>query len=477
MDTDKFTKRKNDRRKENRRKKVSPIYFPERRIHNRRKGDRRSNKEELEKKLWENKVSIIERKGLGTRRVVITGIGVIAPNGIGKEDFWKANICGESGVNKIKGFDITNHEIKIAAEVVNFNPLNYMSPVVSKRIDRFAQFGIAATKEAMENSKINLAREDKYRIGVCIGSGLGGIPFHEEQIVTMQNKGFHKAHPLGIPRVAPNSVSAHISIEFNLKASNIVISTACSSGTHAIGQAADIIKLNKADILVAGGVEAPITPFTFAAYSALHVLSKRNDSPAKASRPFDKERDGFVIGEGAGIIILEELKHALQRNAHIYAEVVGYGSTGGAYHMVMPVNEGKDTVRAMRLALKEASLNPEDIDYINAHGTSTQVNDKVETQAIKEVFGDYAYKVPISSTKSMIGHLIGAAGAVEAVVCALSIENNIIPPTINYETPDPDCDLNYTPNCACEASVNAVLSNSFGFGNNNACIILKRFTG
>jgi 3-oxoacyl-[acyl-carrier-protein] synthase II len=463
-----------DRRAKNRRTKSSPIDFEDRRKLERRISERRATKEELEKRLWEKEIYIKNTNAL-KRRVVITGLGVIAPNGIGKDKFWEANIQGKSGVSRIKSFDTSHHEIKIAGAVPEFNPVNYMSSQTARRIDRFSQFGIAAAQEAIKDSKLDLKNEDRYRIGVCMGSGLGGIPFHEEQIITMQKKGFRMAHPLGIPRVAPNAVSAHISIEFNLKSSNIAISTACSSGTHGVGHATDIIRMNKADIMVAGGVEAPITPFTFAAYSALHVVSRRNDEPEKASRPFDKERDGFVIGEGAGILILEELEHAIKRNAHIYAEVVGYGSTGGAYHMVMPVNEGKDIVRAMKLSLKEAALRPEDINYINAHGTATQANDKAETYAIKEAFSKHAYKIPVSATKSMIGHSIGAAGAIEALVCALVIENNLIPPTINQESPDPECDLDYVPNKSRKAEVNAAMSNSFGIGNNNACIILKRF--
>jgi len=412
---------------------------------------------------------------MNKRRVVITGVGVIAPNGIGKEAFWRSNIEGRSGISCIKSFDTTNYEIKIAGEIHDFDPLKYVDTIKAKKMDRFTLLGLAATSMALSDSKINLIKEDKSKIGICLGSGLGGSLFHEEQISVIIEKGPNKANPLCVPRISPNAVSGNISIEFGLMGPNLTISTACASGTHAIGQSFDMIKSGKVDILVTGGVEAPITKFTFAAYSAMHVLSKRNDMPEKASRPFDKERDGFVLSEGSGIVILEELNHALKRNAHIYAEVVGYGSASGAYHMVMPLPTGDDAAKSMKLALDDAEISSDQINYINAHGTSTQANDKTETKAIKSVFGDYAKKIPISSTKSMVGHSIGAAGGIEAVVCALTIENNIIPPTINLENSDPDCDLDYVPNCARKVNVNCVLSNSFGFGSTNASIIIKRY--
>jgi len=408
------------------------------------------------------------------RRVVITGLGVVAPNGIGIEEFWKANIEGKSGIDKIKSFDTSKHEIKIAGEVKNFQPLNYMPSGIANRTDRFAQLGIAAAKEAIQDSKLNLTIEDTSKIGVCLGSGLGGAPFHEEQIVSIIKQGFNQANPLCVPKVTPNSVSAYISIIFNLKGPNMVISTACSSGGHGLGVACDLIKLNRADVMVSGGVEAPITPFTLAAYTALSVLSSRNDLPQKASRPFDRNRDGFVISEGAGILILEELEHARKRGANIYAEIVGYGATSGAHHMVLPVKTGEDAQEAMNIAIKEANIEIGQIDYINAHGTATQMNDIAETLAIKGLFKKHAYKIPISSTKSMIGHTIGAAGAIEVIVCALAIKDSMIPPTINYETKDPDCDLDYVPNKARKKEINFALSNSFGFGNSNAVILIKK---
>jgi 3-oxoacyl-[acyl-carrier-protein] synthase II len=410
------------------------------------------------------------------RRVVVTGLGVVVPNGIGKDEFWEANIKGKSGVRRIKSFDTTDYSSKIAAEIVDFDPFKYMSKAVAKRTDRYAQLGLAAAKLAIEDSRLNIEEENKYNIGVCIGTGLGGVLFHEEQMMEIKIKGPHYAHPLGVPKISPNAVPAQIAIQLGLKGVNLAISTACASSTNAIGQAFDIIRLKRADVVITGGTEAPITPFTFAAYDSLRVLSsKRNNAPQEASRPFDKDRDGFILGEGAGILILEELEHARKRKAHIYAEIIGYSTTSGAYHMVIPDPTGDDASRVMKSAIKDANINPEDIDYINAHGTSTQVNDRIETQAIKTVFGKHAYRILISSTKSMIGHLIGAAGAVEAIVCVLVIENSLIPPTINYKYKDPACNLDYVPNEARKQKVNIALSNSFGFGSCNACIVLRRY--
>lgn len=409
------------------------------------------------------------------RRVVITGIGIIAPNGIGKDEFWEANIKGKSGITKIESFDTTGYNSKIAGQILNFQPNKYMPEATVRRTDRYAQLGIAAAKMAIEDSDLNVEGENKYRIGVCIGTGLGGILFHEEQMERVRGGGPGKAHPLAVPKISPNAVTGQIAIQLGLKGVNLAISTACASSTNAIGQAFDIIQLKRADIMITGGAEAPITQTTLAAYDAMRVLSsKRNNIPIEASRPFDNDRDGFVIGEGAGILILEELNHAKKRGAHIYAEIVGYGAISGAYHMVIPDPTGDDAAMVMRLAIEDANIKSEDVNYINAHGTSTNVNDKVETQAIKTVFGNYAYKIPISSTKSMTGHLIGASGAVEAIVCALIIENSILPPTINYQYKDPECDLDYIPNEARKKEIQIAISNSFGFGSNNACIALRR---
>jgi len=418
---------------------------------------------------------ILKNKSKRKRRVVITGLGVVAPNGIGKDEFWKANIAGVSGVSKIESFDVSDLDSKIAAQIKDFNPLKYIPKEVVKRTDRFVHLGLTASQLALEDSKLNLQKEDKYRIGVVIGSGLGGVLFHEEQILAGYEKGVHRLNPLCVPRISPNAVASHIAIEFGLNGPNLVMSTACASGTHAIGEACNIIQDDRADILFTGGTEAPLTRFNFGAYCALRVLSQNNRVPQEASRPFDKKRDGFVMGEGSGILIIEELNHARRRNAPIYAEIIGYAANSGAYHMVMPLESGKDAAEAMAYCLKNAAIKPEEVNYINAHGTSTQANDKAETNAIKEVFSEYAYKIPTSSTKSMIGHSIGAAGAIEAVVCCLAIKNNLIPPTINYKYFDPDCNLDYVPNQARKAKVDVALSNSFGFGSTNACLLLRRY--
>lgn len=411
------------------------------------------------------------------RRVVITGLGVLAPNGIGKEGFWQANIEGKSGVRKITTFDVSNLGSKIYGRVEDFEYLNYIPKDEARKVDRFVHLGLASTKTALDDSRLDLEKIDKDRIGVIIGSGLGGALFHEEQMMAGYEKGLHRLNPRCVPRISPNAVASHIAIQYGLEGPNMVISNACASGTYAVGEAFRHIQNNEMDVCISGGAEAPLTEFTFGAYDALKVLSKRNDSPQEASRPFDKERDGFVLGEGSAILVLEELTYALKRNAHIYAELIGYGASSGAYHIVMPEPTGRDAAKTMRAALKDAAILPQDIDYINAHGTSTTLNDKAETLGIKEVFADYAYKIPISSTKSMIGHTIGAAGAIEALVCALVIENNLIPPTINYTYRDPDCDLDYVPNQARASQVDIALSNSFGFGNCNACLILKRYAG
>ncbi len=410
------------------------------------------------------------------RRVVVTGLGVVAANGIGINEFWEANINGKSGVDKLTFFDVSKFETKIAAEVKDFDPKTYMSQKAARTVDRFVHLGLASAKMAIENSEIELEKENKERIGVIIGSGLGGVLFHEEQIVAGLKKGAHRTNPLAVPRITPNAVAAHIAIQYDLLGPNFVISTACASGNHAIGEGFRKVQNNEADIVISGGSEASLTEFTFGAFYSMRVLSRRNGTPQEASRPFDRERDGFVMGEGSAVLVLEELDRALDRSAHIYCEIIGYGLTSGAYHIALPQPEGEDAARAMMLAMKESEMNPRDTDYINAHGTSTNANDIAETKAIKNVFGDYAYKIPISSTKSMIGHAIGAAGAIEAVACCLAIENQIIPPTINYEFPDPECDLDYVPNEPRKTQLDTVLSNSFGFGSVNACILFKKFS-
>lgn len=408
-------------------------------------------------------------------RVVITGMGIIAPNGKTLDEFWRANIEGRSGVDFITSFDTKKHEVKIAGEVKGFDPAKYVKPAIHHKIDRFAQFGVCAAKMAIDDAGLVIDPDNEDRVGVIIGSGLGGILFHEEQIIEVIRDGGPDAiMASSVPRISPNSVSSYIAIAHRIKGLNYACSTACSSGANSIGQALLFLRSGLIDVCIAGGVEAPLTPVTVAAYQAMHCLSTKNEVPSKASTPFDKNRDGFVLGEGAGILILETLKHAEKRKAKICAELAGYGSNCGAYNMVAPQPDGLDAAKTIRLALRDANVDTTDIDYINAHGTGTSYNDLAETKAIKEVFGKHAYGVPISSTKSMIGHTIGASGAIEAVVSVLAIKHQKIPPTINLETPDPECDLDYVPNKSRIGKVSTVMSDSFGFGSNNSVLIFRR---
>ncbi|MCB9757345.1 MAG: beta-ketoacyl-ACP synthase II [Candidatus Omnitrophica bacterium] len=408
------------------------------------------------------------------RRVVVSGLGVLAPNGIGVKEFWQANVSGQSGIKRLTRFDTDQFQTKIAGQIDHFDPLDFMDESLAQKEDRFTQFALAAATLALQDSQIKLDQQDSYRLGVVLGSGLGGMFFYEKQILLMQQYGQVKTHPASIPRIMPNAPASQMAITFQCKGPNLTISTACASGNHAIGQALTMIKHHQADIILAGGTEAPLVFYNFAGFDAMRVMSRQNEDYQHACRPFDKNRDGFVMGEGAAILVLEEREHALHRGAKIYAEILGYGTSSGAGHMVLPVLNGEDAAWAMRLALENAEIRAEDIDYINAHGTSTQANDKAETQAIKSVFGKRAYQVPISATKSMIGHTLGAAGAIEAVVCCLAIENNIIPPTINYQQADAECDLDYVSGQARQQPVDCVLSNSFGFGNNNVTLIFGR---
>ncbi len=410
-------------------------------------------------------------KPLPGRRVVVTGVGVIACNGIGVDAFWAANRAGRSGISAIDAFDTQLLSAKVGGVVRGFEPTQYLSAELAKRVDRFVHFGVATSKMALDQSGLDLNHIDRDRMGVIIGSGLGGLLFHEEQIASAFDRGAHRINPLSVPRISPNAVSGHIGIVFGLRGPNMVISTACASGAHAVGEAYRKIKYGEIDQCVTGGVEAPISLFGFGAYGALRVLSKRTDDPTKASRPFDRDRDGFVMGEGAASLILEERESALARGANVLAEIVGYASNSGAHHMVMPDPEGADAARVMRSALCEAGL--ESVDYINAHATSTKANDAAETKAIKAVFGERAGQIPISSTKSMIGHSLGAAGAIEAVVCVQALREQYIPPTINLENADPECDLDYVPNVGRDAKLRTVLSNSFGFGNCNVALIFS----
>lgn len=416
-----------------------------------------------------------------TRRVVVTGLGVVSPIGNTIDVFWKSLLEGKSGVRRLSQFDPTYFTCKIAAEVKDFDPSGYLTPKEMKRMDRFTQFAVVAAKMAVADSKADFEKIDRNRVGVIIGSGIGGLNTVEaeyRQYITLgPEKGPDRISPFLIPMLIVNMASGLVSISLGLKGPNSAVATACATGNHSIGDAMRVIQLGEADMMVCGGTEAAITPMGFGGFCALKALSTAfNDEPERASRPFDKNRDGFVMGEGAGVVIIEEMDHAIKRNATMYCELVGYGASGDAYHMTAPDPEGDGGVRCILAALKYAGMKPQEIDYINAHGTSTHYNDKIETKAIKKVFGDHARKLAVSSTKSVMGHLLGAAGGVEIVVCALAIKHGIIPPTINYEVPDPECDLDYVPNKPRSANVKGVLSNALGFGGHNASLIIKKIS-
>jgi len=408
------------------------------------------------------------------RRVVVTGIGVISPIGNNKEEFWSALLSGKGGIGPLTSFDCKDYDSRIAGEVKDFIPHPFIPKKELRRMEKFVQFAVTAAKEAIDDSGIDISKEDPFNIGVLVGSGIGSLRIIEEQHKIILEKGPSRISPFLIPMLIVNMASGYISIMFNVKGPNSCTTTACASGTHAIGDASRLIQHGDADIMIAGGTESCITALGIGGFCALKALSTRNNEPEKASRPFDKDRDGFVMAEGAGIVILEELGRAKKRNANIYGEVSGYGMTGDGYHMTAPDPTGEGATRCMANALKHGNIKPEEVTYINAHGTSTQLNDKIETLAIKKVFGDHARKLAVSSTKSMTGHMLGAAGGVEYVACCLAMQRNIIPPTINYETPDPECDLDYVPNKARPAKLNIALSNSLGFGGHNATICLKR---
>jgi len=411
------------------------------------------------------------------RRVVITGLGAVTPLGENVKEYWEGLINGKSGIDIIKRFDPVayNLPVLIAGEVKNIDYSKYLDSKELKRMSDFVKFAVIAAKEAILDSGLDLEKIDKEKAGVIVGTGIGGLRDIEEQQMVLMEKGARRVSPFFIPSGISNMASGYISIEFGFKGPNSCVVTACATGTHSIGDAFKIIQRGDADIMIAGGTESAITPLGIAGFANMKALSTRNEEPTKASRPFDAERDGFIMGEGAGIVVLEELEHAIKRGAKIYAEVVGYGMTGDAYHITAPCADADGAIRVMKMALNDARINPEEVDYINAHGTSTPLNDRVETLAIKEVFKEHAYKLKISSVKSMIGHLLGAAGAVEAVATALTIKHGIIPPTINYEHPDPYCDLDYVPNKAIEYPVKVAISNSFGFGGTNACLVFKAF--
>lgn len=408
------------------------------------------------------------------RRVVITGMGVISALGRDLETFWNNLIAGKSGVSKIESFDTSDFTTRIAAEIKDFNPEDYIDKKEARRMDRFVQFAVAASLNALQDAKLKIGEDaDPDRCGVYVGSGIGGLGTWEEQHRILLEKGPKRVSPFFIPMMIANMASGQISMLVGAKGPNSTAVTACATGTHSIGDSFKLIQRDDADIMICGGAEATIRPIGMAGFCALRAMSTRNDEPEKASRPFDIDRDGFVMGEGAGILILEELEHAKKRGARIYAEVIGYGMSGDAYHMTDPDPEG--AARCMSRAIRDAGIEPSQIDYINAHGTSTPVGDKSETTAIKKALGDHAYKVAISSTKSMTGHLLGAAGGVEAVITGLSLARGKIAPTINLDNPDPECDLDYVPNVAREANLSIAMSNSFGFGGHNATIVLKRY--
>ncbi|MDP9278977.1 MAG: beta-ketoacyl-ACP synthase II [Gemmatimonadota bacterium] len=410
------------------------------------------------------------------RRVVVTGMGTITPVGNDVATTWRSLIEGKSGTAPITKFDASKFPVKFAAEVKGFNPLDYMDRKEAKRADQYTQYAVAAARQAMTNAGlVERNGMDPDRIGVIIGSGIGGLKSFEEQHDVYRERGVGKISPFFIPMFIADIAAGIVSMMFNAKGPNYATVSACATSAHAIGDAYRTIQYGDADVMITGGAEATVTPMAIGGFANMKALSERNDSPETASRPFDSTRDGFVMGEGAGILILEELEHALGRGATIYAEIVGYGATGDAYHLTAPAPDGEGAQRAMKRALKDAGLEPKDIQYINAHGTSTPANDFNETRAIKAVFGEHAKSVNVSSTKSATGHMLGAAGAVEAVVSAMVVGTGIIPPTINYQNPDPELDLNYTPNKSVERDVNAVLSNSFGFGGHNSTLAIKRY--
>ena len=418
---------------------------------------------------------------LKKRRVVVTGLGVVSPIGNNLKEFWQSLIEGKSGVRRLQCFDPTHFTSKIAAEVKNFDPSQYLSAKDMKRMDRFVQFAVVSAKMAVENANLNLEMEDRNRVGVVIGSGIGGLHTvekeHRQYIALGPEKGPDRMSPFLIPMLIVNMAAGQVSICLGVKGPNSAVATACATSNHAIGDALRIIQRNEADVMICGGAEAATTPMGFGGFCALKALSTAyNDTPERASRPFDKNRDGFVMGEGAGVVILEEMEHAIKRNANIYCELAGYGMSGDAYHMTAPDPEGDGGVRCIISAIKDAEVRPEDVDYVNAHGTSTLYNDRIETMALKKVFGPHAKKLAISSTKSVMGHMLGAAGGAELIVCALAIRSGLIPPTINYETPDPECDLDYVPNKPRAMNVKVAISNALGFGGHNATLVVKKVT-
>ncbi len=417
----------------------------------------------------------LSTRPISSRRVVVTGLGLVSPLGMGVEANWKAMLEGKSGIGPITKFDASAFSSRIAGEVRDFDPLEFMDKKEVRKMDPFIQFAIAAAAQAVEDAGLTKENLEGDGTGVYVGSGIGGIGAIENQHEILLTKGPNRVSPFFLISSIINEASGQISIKYRAKGPNSATATACATGTHAIGDSFKIIARGDADIMLAGGAEAPITPLGLAGFCAMRALSLRNDEPSKASRPFDAQRDGFVMGEGAGIVILEELGNAMKRGARVYAEIVGYGMSGDAYHVSAPCLDGEGAYQSMRRALEDAQIAPDEVDYINAHGTSTPYNDKIETLAIKRLFGDYARRIGINSTKSMTGHLLGAAGGFESAASVLCLKDQIMPPTINYEFPDPECDLDYVPNKARPASIRYALSNSFGFGGTNGALVFKRF--
>lgn len=411
------------------------------------------------------------------RRVVVTGVGLVTPLGTGVEKTWSALCAGKSGIGPITRFDAGEVGVTIAAEVKDFQVEDHIDKKVAKHLDLFVQYAVAAAGEALRNAGLRITEENAPRIGSIMGCGLGGLPTIEKYHQVALEKGTKRITPFFIPMVIPNMGAGQISIIYGTKGPNLCLTTACAAGTHAVGEAFRSIVNDECDVAITGGSESVICPLAVGGFHAMKALSTRNDQPEKASRPFDRDRDGFIISEGAGVLILEELEHAKARGAEIYAEVAGYGLSSDGYHMAAPPEDGNGAVRSMQMALKDAGMKPEDVDYINAHGTSTPLNDVVETRAIKTAFGDQAYKLAISSTKSMTGHMLGGAGGIEAVFTALAIKHQIAPPTMNLENPGPECDLDYVPNQARQMQIRAAMSNSFGFGGTNAVLIMKQYEG
>ena len=407
-----------------------------------------------------------------SRRVAVTGIGLITPLGLSNKETWDAICNGRSGVKNVERFDVTDHKTKIGGEIKDFNPEDFMNPKEARRTDRFIQYAVASTKLAIEDSGLEITEELSPQVGTLIGTGIGGMDTFRDTVIQLEAKGPGRLSPFSIPNIITNLAAGHVSITFNAKGPNCSTTTACAASAHAIGYAMIAIQRGDADVMIAGGTEAPINPLSYGGFNAMRALSTNNDDPQGASRPFDKDRDGFIIGEGSGMLILEELEFAKKRGAKIYAELIGFGMSSDASHITAPSLDGP--VRCMKSAIKNAGINPEEIDYINAHGTSTELNDANETKAIKEIIGEKAYQTPVSSTKSMTGHLLGAAGGIEASFSILAIDQGILPPTINYTTPDPECDLDYVPNEARDAKITTVLSNSFGFGGTNGTLIFRK---